>query len=154
MESAPTGTNARRVTIRCAFCLTLNGVDIEKAAQRPTCGSCQRPMLLDRPVKVADEDFETTVLGAEAPVLVDFYADWCAPCKILAPTIDDIARENQGRMLVAKVDTDRAPELAQRYGIRGVPTVILFRAGEEISRSWGIEPAKLEAMVRDATGTP
>jgi thioredoxin len=111
-------------------------------------------MLLDRPVKVADEDFETTVLGAEAPVLVDFYADWCAPCKILAPTIDDIARENQGRMLVAKVDTDRAPELAQRYGIRGVPTVILFRAGEEISRSWGIEPAKLEAMVRDATGTP
>ncbi len=139
MESAPTGTNARRVTIRCAFCLTLNDVEIEKAAERPTCENCQRPMLLDRPVKVADEDFDTTVLGAG---------------EILAPTLDDIARENQGRMLVAKVDTDHAPELAQRYEIRGVPTVILFRAGEEIARSWGIEPEKLQAMVRDATGTP
>jgi thioredoxin-like negative regulator of GroEL len=119
--------------------LTLNDVEIEKAAERPTCENCQRPMLLDRPVKVADEDFDTTVLGAG---------------EILAPTLDDIARENQGRMLVAKVDTDHAPELAQRYEIRGVPTVILFRAGEEIARSWGIEPEKLQAMVRDATGTP
>ena len=151
MEAAPTDTNARRVTLRCAFCLALNAVDLDRAAQRPTCGSCQRPMLLDRPVKVAGEDFEATVLEAQVPVLVDFYADWCAPCKILAPTLDDIARENQGRLLVAKVDTDRAPDLAKRYGIRGVPTVILFRAGEEVERSWGIEPAKLEAMVVEAT---
>lgn len=150
MEAAPTDTNARRVTLRCAFCLTLNGVDLDRAAERPACENCQRPMLLDRPIKVAGEDFETTVLNARVPVLVDFYADWCAPCKILAPTMDDIARENQGLLLVAKVDTDQAPELAQRYGIRGVPTVILFRAGDEVERSWGIEPEKLESMVRQA----
>ena len=112
------------MTIRCAFCLTLNGVDIEKASQRPTCGSCQRPMLLDRPVKVTDEDFETTVLGAEAPVLVDFYADWCAPCKILAPTLD-------GQQLEYAADD-----------VRYLPPIEAHFAD------------KLEAMVRDATGAP
>ena len=145
-----TETSGTRVTLRCGFCLTLNHVELSRASQRPKCGSCQWPMLLDRPVKVAGEDFDGTVLQAQVPVLVDFYADWCAPCKMLAPTIDDIARANEGRLLVVKVDTDQAPELAQRYGIRGVPTVILFREGDEVERTWGIEPDKLAKMVEKA----
>ena len=137
--------------MRCPFCLTLNGVDVARTGDRPSCGSCQRPFLLDRPLKVSEEDFERTVLEAEVPVLVDFFADWCGPCKILAPTMDEIARANQGRLLVVKVDTDRAQEVAERYGIRGVPTVILFRDGEEVERSSGIEPEKLQSMVEQAT---
>jgi thioredoxin 2 len=150
MTAGPTESGTGQVTLRCAFCLTLNQVDLNRAEQRPACGSCERPMLLDRPVKVTSEDFDRTVLGAGAPVLVDFYADWCAPCKILAPTMDEIARDNQGRLLVVKVDTDHSPDLAQRYGIRGVPTVILFRDGEEVERTWGIEPEKLAGMVEQA----
>ncbi len=110
-------------------------------------------MLLDRPVKVAAEDFERTVLGSAAPVLVDFYADWCAPCKMVAPLLDEIAGEHAGEMLVAKVDSDRAPELVQRLGIRGVPTLILFKGGEERARSVGIEPEKVRDMVDQAVGT-
>ena len=139
-----------KVTLRCPFCTTLNQVEVEKASQRPQCGNCSKPMLLDRPVKVQEEDFEKTVLQATAPVLVDFYADWCGPCKILAPMIDEIAGKNVGRLVVAKVDTDRAQQVAAEYEIRGVPTVILFKEGKEVERSMGIEPERLRAMVEAA----
>lgn len=135
------------VTLRCGFCGTLNEVDLAKAAHRPKCGECTKPMLLDRPVKVTQDDFDRTVLGAGGPVLVDFYADWCAPCKMVAPLLDEIAHDNVGRILVAKVDTDRAPEVAMRYGIRSIPTLLLFEAGEEIERSVGFEPERVRELV-------
>jgi thioredoxin 2 len=135
------------VTIRCAFCSRLNRVDLTRAAERPGCGECGKPMLLDRPIKVAQEDFERTVLEAEGPVLVDFYADWCAPCRMVAPFVDEIARAQTGRLLVAKLDTDRAPEVAVRYGIRSIPTLIVFRGGEEIERSVGFEPERVKDLV-------
>ena len=135
-----------RVTLRCGFCGTLNGVDLSRAADRPACGDCSKPMLLDRPVKVAEEDFDRTVLGADVPVLVDFYADWCAPCRMVAPLIDELAHDYEGTMLVAKVDTDRAQQIATRYGIRSIPTIVLFEGGEEQERSLGFEPERLRAM--------
>ena len=138
------------VTIRCGFCLKLNRVDLARAAARPTCGDCGRPMLLDRPLEVAEEDFDKTVLEADAPVLVDFYADWCAPCRMVAPFIDQLASENVGRLLVAKVDTDRAPEVSRRLGIRGVPTLILFREGSEVGRVVGFDPDGLRDLVARA----
>jgi thioredoxin len=107
-------------------------------------------MLLDRPVKVTEEDFDRTVVGAHTPVLVDFYADWCGPCKLVAPLMDELAREHTGRVLVAKVDTDRAPGVAQRYGIRGIPTLILFERGAEVGRSVGFEPDKVRALASKA----
>lgn len=134
------------VTLRCGFCLTLNRVDLAKAAQRPTCGDCSKPMLLDRPVKVTDEDFQTTVLESDAPVVVDFYADWCMPCQMVAPIMDELAMQNEGRLLVAKVDTDGAPRVAQQYGIRSIPTVIVFKGGKELERSVGFDPQGLRDM--------
>lgn len=141
-----------RLTLRCGFCSTLNKVDPDRAGDRPACGKCGKPMLLDRPVALAQEDFERTVLRSPLPVLVDFYADWCAPCKMVAPLADELAREHRGRLLVAKVDTDRAPELAGRFGIRGIPTLILFRNGSEIGRSVGFEPEKVRSMTAEAIG--
>ena len=73
-------------------------------------------------------------------MLVDFYADWCGPCKIMAPSVDQLAAENQGKLLVAKLDTDRAPRTAQSYNIRGIPTTILFKAGKEANRLTGAVP--------------
>jgi thioredoxin len=107
-------------------------------------------MLLDRPVKVTQEDFDRTVLDAKAPVLVDFYADWCAPCKMVAPLIDEIAHTKVGRMLVVKVDTDHAPEVAMKYEIRSIPTLILFENGNEVERSLGFEPERVRALIDDA----
>ena len=151
MEIDVTTTDAeKRVTLRCEFCLTLNRVELARAHKRPTCADCGRPMLLDRPVKVAQEDFERTVLQADVPVLVDFYADWCAPCKMVAPLVDEVAHQHMGRMLVAKVDTERAQEVAVKYGIRSIPTLIVFRDGEEVERSVGFEPERVRDLVEQA----
>ena len=139
-----------KVTLRCPFCLTLNDVDLGKTGDRPKCGDCAKPLLLDRPVRVGGEDFERTVLGSEAPVLVDFYADWCAPCKYVAPLMDELAQTHEGKLLVVKVDTDQAPDLSQKWGIRSIPTVILFKEGEEVARSVGFEPEKLRSMAEEA----
>jgi thioredoxin 2 len=136
------------VTIRCGFCLTLNRVEIGKAADRPRCGKCERPILLDRPVKVQEEDFDRTVMESDAPVLVDFYADWCGPCKMVAPVVDELAREHSGKLLVGKVDTDRAPELSLKLAIRGIPTLILFRGGTEVGRVVGLDAQGLRDLVR------
>ncbi len=138
----------RRVTLRCQFCLTLNRVDMNRAADRPKCGECGKPILLDRPVKVSDEDLPQLIRDAEMPVLVDFYADWCGPCKIMAPVLDDIARARTGELLVAKLNTDQSPSSSQQYDIRGIPTLILFRDGQEAARRTGAIPREeIEALI-------
>lgn len=143
-----TPTDAKHaITVRCRFCLKLNRVDLARASERPKCGECERPILLDRPLKVAEEDFDRTVLGADAAVVVDFYADWCAPCKLVAPLLDKLAADYVGRLFVTKVDTDAAQGIAQRYGIRSIPTLVFFKAGEEVDRSLGFEPERVKGLV-------
>ena len=144
------GDEAPHLTVRCGFCLTRNRIRADRATDRPKCGKCDRPILLDRPVKVAEEDFEATVLGADVPVLVDFYADWCAPCRMAAPILDEIAGREVGRLLVAKVDSDRAPALSQRYGVRSIPTLLVFRDGNEVDRLVGFDPGALRSLAERA----
>ena len=140
------------VTLRCGFCLTLNAVNLTKTDDPQVCGDCERPIRVDRPVKVTDEDFERTVLGSGPPVLVDFYADWCGPCRMVAPLVDEIAQANVGKILIAKIDADHAQGLLKQFDIRGIPTVIFFKGGEEVERSVGLEPEKLQSMVEQAVG--
>ncbi len=123
--------------LACQFCGKVNKVDIKRHSQRPVCGECKKPFLLDRPIKVTEEHFETTVLRAEVPVIVDFYADWCRPCLQMAPILDEIAHDHAGRLLVAKVDTDRAPTLSQRYGIRSIPFFGRFEQGQLVKTAVG-----------------
>ena len=137
------------ITLRCAFCSTQNRVDFARAADRPKCGECSKPMRLDGPMKVAQDDFDATVLKASVPVLVDFYADWCGPCKMVAPLVDELAHQHMGKVLVTKVDTDRAPEVAAKYDIRSIPTLIIFRDGVEVERSMGFEPERVRAFVEE-----
>ena len=134
------GDATKKVTVRCPFCGTLTRVDLNKLALGPKCGSCGKPLQLDRPIKATAQDFEQSISTAEVPVLVDFYADWCGPCHMLAPTIDAIASEKKGRILVLKVDTDRDPALGTRFGIRGLPTVVVFSGGKESGRQVGVAP--------------
>lgn len=136
-----TSPPGRRVTVRCAICGVLNRIDLARVSQGPRCAECGRPILLDRPVRTTDEDFQRTIESAEVPVLVDFYADWCGPCRIMAPLLDDFARSHTGRVLVLKLDTDANPATAQRLGIRGIPTLIAFRNGRESGRHVGVADA-------------
>jgi thioredoxin 2 len=118
------------VTLPCQFCTTLNRIDTTKITQGPKCAECGRPFLLDRPIKVEEAAFDAAVLKSDLPVLVDFYADWCGPCRMMAPYLDEIAREQQGRLLVVKVDTDRSPDISARYDIRSIPFFGRFEHGE------------------------
>ena len=125
------------VTLACQFCGTLNRIAMAKASLRPKCAECAKPFLLDRPVKVTEEHFDTTVLKAGVPVLVDFYADWCGPCRAMGPHLDRLAAANVGKVLIAKVDTDRSPRISQRYGIRSIPFFGRFEGGEMIKTAVG-----------------
>ena len=138
-----------KATVPCPFCSTLNRIDLTRVHDRPKCGSCGRPILLDRPLAVGDDNFERVVGATEVPVVVDFYADWCGPCKIMAPLLDDVAHRRAGELLVVKLDTDRNPVTGQRFGIRGIPTLIAFRQGKEVGRRVGaVPPAELEGFLQ------
>lgn len=137
-------------TIRCQFCDTWNRIDAARAPDRPKCGKCGKPILLDRPLALNDETFARTIAESDVPVLVDFYADWCGPCKMMAPFIDEIARERQGSVLVAKLDTDRAQQTSMAFNIRSIPTSIVFRGGKEVARQVGAtrKPGLVELLGR------
>jgi thioredoxin len=105
-------------------------------------------MALDHPLSITDQTMERVVRDAGVPVVVDFYADWCGPCKMMAPLLDALARDRAGQVLVAKLDTDRNPAMATRFGIRGIPNLIVFRDGKEVGREVGAIPRpRLEALV-------
>lgn len=125
------------VTIPCQFCDTLNKIDPDRKDQGPKCAKCSKPFLLDRPIKVSEEHFDKTVLESEIPVLVDFYADWCGPCRMMAPILDEIAHDAAGRLLVVKIDTDSAPGISERYNIRGIPFFGRFENGEMVKTAVG-----------------
>ena len=138
----------KRVVVMCIFCGTANGVDLNRLSAGPKCGSCGRPIRLDRPLPVTDAAFEKVITGSSVPVLVDFYADWCGPCKVMAPVLDDFAKQHLGEVLVLKLDTDAHPATPARFGIRGIPTLITFEHGREVRRQVGaVQAADLAKLV-------
>ncbi|HIV87086.1 MAG TPA: thioredoxin [Candidatus Pygmaiobacter gallistercoris] len=91
-------------------------------------------------IEITKENFEQVVLGSDKPVLVDFWASWCGPCKMMSPVIDQLAEELAGKVTVGKINVDEQQELAVRYGVMSIPTVVLFRGGKEDKRSVGFVP--------------
>ena len=95
---------------------------------------------MTKPVAVTDAEFEQEVLGADLPVLVDFWADWCQPCKMIAPIVEELASEYEGKVTFAKMDVDSNPLTPTKYGIRGIPTLLLFQGGEAVQQVVGAVP--------------
>jgi thioredoxin 2 len=148
MEAA---VDSKKLTLRCQFCETWNRIDASRASDQPKCGKCSKPMRLDRPVKLDDDTFRRTIDDAGIPVLVDFYADWCGPCKMMAPFVDELAAKYVGKALVAKVNTDHSQRAAAPFNIRGIPTTIVFKDGKALAQKAGAMPlAGLEELLKPA----
>ncbi len=136
------------VTTPCPSCGTLNRTDLGRLAERPRCGSCRTPLDLSHPLAVDAGTFDAVLAGSEAPVLVDFYADWCGPCKMVAPIMDELARARMGSVLITKMDTDRNQATARRFAIASIPTVMVFKGGKPVAQQIGALPRQgYEALI-------
>lgn len=138
-------------TYRCPSCGAFNRVGAGTGT--PVCGRCKAPLPTDgKPQDVDAEGLERAVASSPVPVLVDFWAPWCAPCRVAAPLFDEVARRLKGEAIVLKVDTEANPETSVRYEIRAIPTAILFQGGRERERRMGVQPAPaLESWLRGAS---
>jgi thioredoxin 2 len=125
------------VQVACPACLTGNRVPAERAGEDPKCGKCGAPLLPGAPIELSESAFDDFVRRSGLPVIADFWAPWCGPCRAMAPQFEKAARELKGRASLVKVNTEQAPGLAARMGIRAIPTLALFRNGAEVRRVSG-----------------
>ena len=128
---------SENVHIVCPHCDAVNRIPVTRLDERPQCGKCHRRLFESHPIELSGANFEKHISRNDIHVLVDFWAPWCGPCKMMAPQFEQAAAQLEPRVRLAKVNTDAEQTLGAQYGIRSIPTLALFRQGREIARQPG-----------------
>ena len=123
--------------ISCPHCGAVNRVPRERLGDGPACGKCSQPLFTARPLALDSDTFDLHLIRSGLPLLVDFWAPWCGPCRVMAPHFEAAAAQLEPAMRLAKVDTQAEPGLGTRFGIRSIPTLVLFQHGRELARTSG-----------------
>ena len=143
----------RGVIVACKSCTKRNRLAYERLGEKVQCGDCKEPITsVNEPIELrSSAEFDTVVAKASVPVVVDYWAPWCGPCRIVAPELQKVAARLAGQVIVVKVNTDELSELGQRFGIRSIPTLAVFDGGRERARESGARPAsEIEAFIARA----
>ncbi|MGL6113066.1 MAG: thioredoxin TrxC [Rubrivivax sp.] len=127
--------------VACVHCAVTNRVPAERLGDDPVCGRCGKALLDGRPVELSDANFDQVVAASELPVVVDFWAPWCGPCRQMAPQFEQAAGSLKGKALLVKVNSDDSPRTASRFDIRSIPTLLKLQRGQEVARAAGARPA-------------
>jgi thioredoxin 2 len=125
------------MNVVCPHCDTVNRVPDARLTERPKCGKCKRDIFEGHPLTLTDANFDRHLSNGELPLVVDFWAAWCGPCQMMAPAYEQAAARIEPRARLAKVDTEQNPQLAQRYGIRSIPTLAIFKGGRQVASQAG-----------------
>lgn len=127
--------------VGCPHCGAKNRIPRARLGEQPVCGRCGHELLADKPIALDEARFDALVAATDLPVVVDFWAPWCGPCRAMAPQFDAAAQSLRGRALLIKVNSDDSPGLSARFGIRSIPTLLRLEHGREVARSSGAMPA-------------
>jgi thioredoxin 2 len=127
--------------VACTHCGATNRVPAARLSEDPVCGRCAQALLDGQPVELSDANFDKVVGASDLPVVVDFWAPWCGPCRQMAPQFEQAAHSLKGKALLVKVNSDDSPRTASRFGIRSIPTLVKLQRGNEVARVAGARPA-------------
>jgi thioredoxin 2 len=143
-------TESRHIV--CPHCDSINRIPADKDARQAKCGRCHKPLFTGGAIPVSAKSFDVHIRNNDIPVVVDFWAEWCGPCKAMAPMYERVAAEMEPNLRFLKVDTEREPQLAARYGIQGIPTLMVFRKGTILAqRAGAVDGQTLRAWLQQYT---
>ena len=132
----------------CPHCFSVNNIPQKESYTKANCGKCKNSLLATKPIELTNSNFDEVVVNSDIPVIVDFWAPWCGPCKMMAPNFEKSAAKFPLKVLFVKVNTENEQNLGARFGIRSIPTLVIFKGGKEVHRvSGALDEASLSRLV-------
>jgi len=128
---------SEKIQLVCTHCSAVNSIPSKRLGDKPKCGKCKKVLFTGKPIELNDQNFSKVINKSGVPVVVDFWAEWCGPCKMMAPAFSDASSQLEPNAILAKLNTETAQQTAGRFNIRSIPSLVMFKDGKEVARQAG-----------------